>query len=360
MTTLVEQTADQILDEADSNKKQLILAALFKHGTAPDVISIVIWAHGHDHGLRVNNTTRALWELQKQEMVTFKEARDGLYKIRLTEKAAALFRRKEPKAREPIVQVKAPTPQPKVVPSVPYTVPEPPRYASPPPPAQNTKSFIDENAAEVQHAEYLRNTSGKDAVVDTHTEYRGDESYNVYPDKKGRSGAISMRVAGRLLMGLDQIGGTGTRIDAAKAVGISTNSRPTVIGKALEHWGWIRRVDDKIAITPDGYMALENYRKEIGVDTPPMPVVARDVPEKSFEELEAEDAAHERIAGPNLDNYPLIKDLMGKEGRLAKYQQAAEILNDDSEMTDIVLALLEKIQLTDLEREVIRFVRTVL
>jgi len=60
---------------------------------------------------------------------------------------------------------------------------------------------------------------------------------------------------------------------------------------------------------------------------------------------------------PDLDNYPLIKDLMGKQERIERYEQAAKLLGDDEE--DIVLQLLEKTQLTDLEKEVIRYVSQV-
>ncbi len=62
-----------------------------------------------------------------------------------------------------------------------------------------------------------------------------------------------------------------------------------------------------------------------------------------------------RVHAVNFDDFPIIKDLMGKEDRLEKYEAAAALLEDMEQ--EIALSLLEKIQLTDLEKEVIRFVR---
>lgn len=57
-----------------------------------------------------------------------------------------------------------------------------------------------------------------------------------------------------------------------------------------------------------------------------------------------------------LEKYPLISDLMTKETRLAAYEQAAALLEGFDQ--DLALTLLEKIQLSALEKEVIAFVRS--
>lgn len=57
-----------------------------------------------------------------------------------------------------------------------------------------------------------------------------------------------------------------------------------------------------------------------------------------------------------LEKYPIISDLMTKEARIAAYEQAAALLEGFDQ--DLALSLLEKIQLTPLETEVIAFLRS--
>lgn len=378
------------------SKKEIVLDALHRNGMAPDVRTLVVWTKGIDHGMNIKTMTRTLWDLQKQQLVGFAERHGELFKIRMTDVAAATFYNREKRKKQPVERV-VEARKPRIIKGPEYRVPEPPRYASPAPPAQNLKSFTDEQKGSAntsaRHAEDMRDTSGKDAVVDTHTQYRYNptEQHNIYPDRlKTRAGVISMRSAARMLVGLDQMGGEGHPTKVAALVGINTNSRPSIFKKVLLHWGWVEEADNNILkITPDGYQALAAYRAdedpnnwELTPDkktairkTQPLPVVARDVADAEKKDPVAErigrstsmgdemlrnmvpETPLDKLAAPDLDDYPLIKDLMGKEERLVKYQRAADLLGDDDATTDIVLALLDKIQITDLEREVIRFVR---
>ena len=383
---------------AAHSKKDIILDALHRNGMAPDVRTLVVWTKGMDHGMNVKTMTKALWAMQKQQLVGFAERHGELFKIRMTDIAASTFYGREKRRKEPVERVVEAPRKPRIIPTPEYKVPEPPRYASPPPPAQNVKSFTDENTASAAR-------QGKDVVVDTHTQYQPEVKFNIYPDKpKSRAGQISQRVAARFLDGLDKIGGHGSRRAAAAAVGINTNSRPTTIAQAAEHWGWITRSEvepkNEIWLTDVGREILRQYREDEDPEnwelTPdkkkavrkPRPkmngvealeVVARDVADAEPKEststgdemlrnmqLEEQDLSYKKVYDvPNLADYPLIDALMRKEKRVQAYEQAAEILTaaDDTanpETGDLVLALLEKIQITDLEREVIRFVREVI
>jgi len=374
----VTAVVEQIGEEAHGHK-QAILAALHKYGMAQDVSTLSSWLSWAGVQMNPREIVKTLWSMQKNQLVSFKErAGGGLFKIRMTSTASARFE-KPKRERAPIEQV-APPKKPDVVPSAPYdyVLPEEPRYAAPPPPAQNIRSFTDENTYSAEVHGSSAEVHGKDEVVDTHTQYRPGESYNVYPDMKGRGGYVTQRVAARFVEGLDKIGGSGTKREAASALGEigKTPGRSSVWAKAALHWGWIAESDNgRISITREGREILRQYR-ELGdhdlrgrkPDRPrgrpaPMEVVRRDehdAEKKVPVTLPVEDAPVPPLRvrdEPDLDNYPLIKDLMGKQERIERYEQAAKLLGDDEE--DIVLQLLEKTQLTDLEKEVIRYVSQV-
>lgn len=114
----------------------------------------------------------------------------------------------------------------------------------------------------------------------------------------------------------------------------------------------------------------QNMKAEISTDAEIEPVSA-EVPAASAEVTGKAEAADTHTGYPTAeqvrreergiqplssvlwDDYPLIQELMGKEERLAKYQAAAEMLDKDDQVADIVLALLDKIQVSPLEKEVI-------
>jgi len=91
-------------------------------------------------------------------------------------------------------------------------------------------------------------------------------------------------------------------------------------------------------------------------ETPQKPIRSTDADMGSHTQGSSSDT-HTQYRDGDVDKtkFPRIADLMTKEARLAAYEAAAQLLEEtDAEMA---LALLEKIQLTDLEKEVIRFVR---
>jgi hypothetical protein len=401
----VRSVATEITLESAS-KKDMVLTALFRNGMAQDVSTLVDWTKGMDHGLNPVETTKLLWALQKQSLVRFKERRVGhskyLYKIELTTQGTALMRERfpAPVRKAPVERFNTPT-KPQVVPAPAYEVPAEPRYSAPPPPPQNTKSFTDEERTDASAGKSAE-VQGREREVDTHTQYRPEGRTNLYPNSKGAGGVVSMERSMRGVEALLNAGGEAEQATLSKQLGLASGAI-TVMFRAAEQWGWVEYVKGTrplvARITESGRRAVAEKRalegpmttevsNQIAQAIQPMRVVARDFVDETpkaeewkrsddrytdpddYRVKEQEDQRRAAAEVPttvpgliiDLGDFPLIRDLMGKEARIKRYEAAAALLMEDGDDTgagEMAMALLEKIQVTDLEKEVIRYVRAI-
>ena len=87
----------------------------------------------------------------------------------------------------------------------------------------------------------------------------------------------------------------------------------------------------------------------------PLEVVLRD-------EADAEKKPHDYIQGrldarPDLTDYPLLVELLAREAKAKRFEQAAEILMADDE--NIALNLLSRVEINDEQKQMISFIRAV-
>lgn len=157
-------------------------------------------------------------------------------------------------------------------------------------------------------------------------------------------------------------------VDVAKGLGLSSG-RATIIIQRAEALGWIeRRVASPsrtyLLITALGEQAIDEQNAAAPAKAPEVmevPISDTHTQYPSDIGLPADmtpDAAY--IAGfsdgekRDLADFPLIAAVLSKTEKFARYEAAAALLLDDEPA--IANALLDSIQLTDLEKEIIRFV----
>lgn len=174
--------------------------------------------------------TKAVWGLQKRNMVTFYERKHAgdsiLTKIKLTRngmkemgvipshdhtkpdrvKPSRELKRPSPVGTDyteaknqpaktnggPIERVGAPKPKkPEVIGPVEYAVPETPRYSAEPPLPQNMKPFIDEAPATSEAQGSSVEAHSKDGSADTHTQYPDLAKYPLMAGLKQKAAKLA-------------------------------------------------------------------------------------------------------------------------------------------------------------------------
>lgn len=389
------EVVDAIHQEQGS-KKFLILDALHKNGKAQTVGDLVHWTKGLDHGLNTREITRLLWALQKMGYVKFIERSHDIVKIELTPLAAKDLWPHERKAKAPVEKLNRPT-KPKVVPSPEYVVPEPPRYATPEPPAQNVKTFTDVESTrkkaqgEVMEAQVME--------PDTHTQYLKEMAIP-YANSPGTA-TSRQRVLRFLRDVIATIPGSGESnwvpyTDLRDKMGMKSGNTSVLVKSASEF-----EYVDILSHTAGGttsFRILDRGRQDVEAfadvldkklgsgnfgKKKPAPVKepfrGHAPADQSILDLEEQEAVEQGFSKtstvkpmkvvardeadavkkvPDLTDYPLLVELLAREAKAKRFEQAAEILMADDE--NIALNLLSRVEISDEQRQMISFIRAVI
>lgn len=355
--------AASVVDVTSHSLKDRILVVL-ANGTCPDILTLSERLGG---SVNIQMLTAAVWSLQKQALVTFKERKAGhnslLLKIRLVQGVTHDYRRSnDSTGRHPIgkdltdpknhhwIAQGGPIEHIKVEPII-----EVPQMATEPIP-QNMKP---ETAT---HRRIGGFTTSGDPNSRYAKELAGLNDKLLYPVLR----AISE--------------GAQTPADVQRFIKRSS-ARATILSKAAEGKGWITRTKIKgtrgtsllLELTTIGRGELLTHWTDSDIDersrpgkSPEVQVISAEANDMAMEpdthtqypeEIAPVDKSERdaEVAIDAINEYPLIAELMTRAAGFSKYEQAATILETID--PDAALLLLEKVKLTDLEKEVVRYLR---
>ena len=319
--------ASQFDENVPQNQKTLILRAL-AGGQAGDINELR--ARVRDLGLELDshNMVHVVWALQKTRHVTFAERGNGLFRIKLTRHGAAGLGQGQNGKMRGRARI-----------GVDPTDFRSHGYTAKGGPIEHIQAIPQPEAIPAMH--YVETDLTKIRPIDI-PNYGKMKAQTAYP-------MVEALVALRRPASAAELG---------RILGVSSPAI-TQWSKAARAFAWVRVISEvgnikMLEPTQAGETIVKANTQQhllwshIDEETPALPHILLEGAHKDVEVITDTPTQY------RLDGYPLIAATMTKQSRLVKYEAAAAILGDDD--ADMVLMLLEKIQLTDLEKEIIRFV----